>query len=319
MPATQNSSTKRRKGQPKPQAVQRNYAITVGDTFIVLKTVVPGTLYIITADDQRKCIEIKVEPISGKAHRRSQTEIGDLNVTATVRTLTEDGTPIKQEKIEPGTELQIGLGEWDEDEKKFIPDEATNAVSASAAPASDWSEEETKFTPDVRSPSPASEDAPCSPQGTVSSMWPSIHSTTHKLTHQPLPSAQPEARTEAPASRASSSSLASGSRPTRGPAPPASSPFAPRNLPRSLAFLSTPTMCMPQSRYSASPEPTMQPPPVPTTPSLKKRGASEMDPEPVEAGSPEASGSRKRVRAAEKATGETPSRVLPRKRTSPKS
>ncbi|KAJ6489233.1 hypothetical protein C8R47DRAFT_478502 [Mycena vitilis] len=290
MPATQNSSTKRRKGQPKPQAIQRNYAISVGGTFIVLKTVVPGTLYIITADDKRKCIEIKVEPISGKAHRRSQAQIGDLNVTATVRTLTEDGKPIKQEKIEPGTELQIGFGEWDEDEKKFIPDEpATNAVFASAAPAFDWSEEETKFTPDDRPPSPASEDAPRSPQGTVST--------------------QPGARTAAPASRASSPSLASGSHPARGLAPPASSSFAPRNIPRSLASLSTPSTRIP---YRASPEPTMQPPLVPTTHSPKKRGASEMDPEPVEAGSPGAIGSRKRVRAAEKATGEAPSSVSPK-------
>jgi hypothetical protein len=46
---------------PRRSQKQRNYAITCGGIVLVLKTQVAGSLYIITGDGKRKCIEINVD------------------------------------------------------------------------------------------------------------------------------------------------------------------------------------------------------------------------------------------------------------------
>jgi hypothetical protein len=43
---------------PRRSQKQRNYAITCGGIVVVLKTHVAGSLYIITGNRKRKCIEI---------------------------------------------------------------------------------------------------------------------------------------------------------------------------------------------------------------------------------------------------------------------
>ncbi|KAJ7127350.1 hypothetical protein C8R43DRAFT_697236 [Mycena crocata] len=64
---------------------QRSYAVTCAGIIVILKTLVPGSLFIITGDGKRKCIEIKVDAASVGPSIRP----GD--VKATVRTLSVDG------------------------------------------------------------------------------------------------------------------------------------------------------------------------------------------------------------------------------------
>ncbi|KAJ7806343.1 hypothetical protein B0H14DRAFT_3484157 [Mycena olivaceomarginata] len=63
---------------------------------------VAGSLYIITGDGKRKCIEINIDDASamGKARRAGDKDVGNINVTATVRTLSVDGGPVEDEETE---------------------------------------------------------------------------------------------------------------------------------------------------------------------------------------------------------------------------
>ncbi|KAJ7102857.1 hypothetical protein C8R44DRAFT_347582 [Mycena epipterygia] len=84
---------------------QRNYAITCCGIVIVLQTMVPGTLYIITGDGQRRCIELKIDAAdAGLTH---QTK----NVHATVRTLSIDGMPAQNEEATVTVQELGDLGE----------------------------------------------------------------------------------------------------------------------------------------------------------------------------------------------------------------
>ncbi|KAJ7801604.1 hypothetical protein B0H14DRAFT_2895074 [Mycena olivaceomarginata] len=86
---------------PRQPQKQRNYAITCGGIVVVLKTQVAGSLYIITGDGKRKCIEINIDDASvGKARRAGDKDVGNINVTATVRTLSVDGSPVEDEETE---------------------------------------------------------------------------------------------------------------------------------------------------------------------------------------------------------------------------
>ncbi|KAJ7870487.1 hypothetical protein B0H14DRAFT_2725894, partial [Mycena olivaceomarginata] len=94
---------------PRWSQKQRNYAITCGGIVLVLKTQVAGSLYIITGDGKRKCIEIKL--IVGKARRAGDKDVGNINVTATVRTLSVDGGPVEDEETEVKVEELQNDGE----------------------------------------------------------------------------------------------------------------------------------------------------------------------------------------------------------------
>ncbi|KAJ7835635.1 hypothetical protein B0H14DRAFT_2795446 [Mycena olivaceomarginata] len=86
---------------PRQPQKQRNCAITCGGIVVVLKTQVAGSLYIITGDGKRKCIEINIDDASvGKARRAGDKDVGNINVTATVRTLSVDGSPVEDEETE---------------------------------------------------------------------------------------------------------------------------------------------------------------------------------------------------------------------------
>ncbi|KAF7333536.1 hypothetical protein MVEN_02369900 [Mycena venus] len=126
------SNSKKAATQPSQPQRQRNYAITVGAIVIVLKTLVPGSLYIITGDGKRKCIEIKIDAANVGPPRRTEDEdVKDINVTATVRTLSVDGGPVKDE------ETEVKVEELEANEEKPVAEKlsAPKPIAALAAPA----------------------------------------------------------------------------------------------------------------------------------------------------------------------------------------
>ncbi|KAJ7757416.1 hypothetical protein B0H14DRAFT_2976580 [Mycena olivaceomarginata] len=77
---------------------QRNYAMTCGR----------GSLSIITGDGKRKCIGINVDVRRECGGKLAELEIrtsGNINVTATVRTLSVDGGPAEDEETEVKVEV----------------------------------------------------------------------------------------------------------------------------------------------------------------------------------------------------------------------
>ncbi|KAJ7116644.1 hypothetical protein C8R44DRAFT_211944 [Mycena epipterygia] len=89
---------------------QCNYAITCCGIIIVLQTLVPGRLYIITGDGQRRCIEIKID--ASNVGPSLQTK----DVKATVQTLTVDSllAPAPNEQVEVTVE-EIEVDDLEED------------------------------------------------------------------------------------------------------------------------------------------------------------------------------------------------------------
>ncbi|KAJ7667413.1 hypothetical protein B0H17DRAFT_1210214 [Mycena rosella] len=77
---------------PKPKQQQRNYAITCAGIVVVLQTLVPGSLFILSAGRERKCVEIRIDPANvGKG-------LQSMDVKATIRTMAVDGLPERQEE-----------------------------------------------------------------------------------------------------------------------------------------------------------------------------------------------------------------------------
>ncbi|KAJ7824171.1 hypothetical protein B0H14DRAFT_2824479 [Mycena olivaceomarginata] len=95
---------------PRQPQKQRNYAITCGGIVVVLKTQVAGSLYIITGDGKRKCIEINIDDASvGKARRAGDKDVGNINVTATVRNPIYEETEVKVEELQDDEETPDAL------------------------------------------------------------------------------------------------------------------------------------------------------------------------------------------------------------------
>ncbi|KAJ7697951.1 hypothetical protein B0H16DRAFT_1839400 [Mycena metata] len=135
MPAALSKSSKKastaRSNNKSPR--QRNYVITCEGVIIVFKTVVPGSLYIITGDGKQKCIEIKVDPASvGQPAVAGADRPRDINVTATIRTLDVGGGPVKEE-------IEVKVEEWDEAEGEIVPSNETPPPAAPPAHAAESS------------------------------------------------------------------------------------------------------------------------------------------------------------------------------------
>ncbi|KAJ7328908.1 hypothetical protein DFH08DRAFT_883520 [Mycena albidolilacea] len=114
---------------PRQSQKQRNYAITCGGIVVVLKTQVAGSLYIITGDGKRKCIEINIDDASvGKARRAGDKGTGNINVTATVRTLYVDGGPVEDE------ETEVKVEELQDDEETLDALSGLQRTSAATTP-----------------------------------------------------------------------------------------------------------------------------------------------------------------------------------------
>ncbi|KAJ7018475.1 hypothetical protein C8F04DRAFT_382609 [Mycena alexandri] len=110
---------------------QRNYAITCEGIIIVLKTMISGSLFIITGDGKQKCIELKVDAASvGQPVIAGADRARDINVTATIRTLDIDGGPVKKEE-----EVEVKIEEWDEVEGKIVTSNQDAPFVATAPPA----------------------------------------------------------------------------------------------------------------------------------------------------------------------------------------
>ncbi|KAJ7843819.1 hypothetical protein B0H13DRAFT_132113 [Mycena leptocephala] len=282
----------------KPQR-QRNYAITCGGMVIVLKTIISGSLFIITADGTRKCIEIKVDAASVGTARRPGDENGDVNVTATVRTLSVEGVPVKNEDNE------VKLEVLEDDDERLI------AYGLSGRPAAGAGVERNPAVADV------AEDSTQAPQGNLPKIATSAQSNHHSKPSSPLDSGSssstsPSSTERVPTAKNSHTAMASTVEPQPKPeGSSASKAVRPRHdsgdpIPREIG-----------------PDPAMPPPAIPSTPSPKKRAASEMDSEPAESSKRSAAGgSRKRVRVGgekvdeEKVAEERPLRSPRRNRAS---
>ncbi|KAJ7026923.1 hypothetical protein C8F04DRAFT_100245 [Mycena alexandri] len=123
------SKSAKKGSTPRNALRQRNYAITCEGIIIVFKTVVSGSLFIITGDGKQKCIELKVDAASvGQPVIAGADRPRDINVTATIRTLDVDGGPVRKEE-----EVEVKIEEWDEVEGEIVTSNQ-GAPSAATAP-----------------------------------------------------------------------------------------------------------------------------------------------------------------------------------------
>ncbi|KAJ7806329.1 hypothetical protein B0H14DRAFT_3767951 [Mycena olivaceomarginata] len=111
---------------------------------------VAGSLYIITGDGKRKCIEINVDDASvGKARRAGDKDVGNINVTATVRTLSVDGGPVEDEE----TEVKVEELQNDGETLKALSGLQRTPVTINPTPETHAAENTTQ-SPATNTPSP---------------------------------------------------------------------------------------------------------------------------------------------------------------------